>query len=201
MMNEANLDSRVRRTKRLLRQGLTELLREKSIKKITVRELSERIDINRGTFYLHYKDIYDLVDQIEKELFDEFEEILDSYCIADLKTRPHKVFLDMCNFLYANREICAALLGENGDINFILNLRNFLRQKCLRDVVENYHLENLAEYNYIYAYFESGTVGIVRYWLEHPEDGNTAEDIACLIENIFWQGAGYFTAAVEHSEA
>ena len=91
MMNEANLDSRVRRTKRLLRQGLTELLREKSIKKITVRELSERIDINRGTFYLHYKDIYDLVDQIEKELFDEFEKILESYSIADLKTRPHKV--------------------------------------------------------------------------------------------------------------
>ena len=144
-MNDGNVDSRVRRTKRLLRQGLTELLREKSIKKITVRELSERIDINRGTFYLHYKDIYDLVDQIEKELFDEFEEILASYCIADLKTRPRKVFSDMCNFLYANREICAALLGDNGDINFILNLRKFLRQKCLCDIAENYHLENLTD--------------------------------------------------------
>ena len=49
-MNDNNLDSRVRRTKRLLRQGLTELLKQKSIKKITVRELSELIDINRGTF-------------------------------------------------------------------------------------------------------------------------------------------------------
>lgn len=200
-MKEANLDSRVRRTKRLLRQGLTELLREKSLKKITVRELSERIDINRGTFYLHYKDIYDLVDQIEKELFDEFEEILESYCIADLQTRPHKVFSDMCNFLYDNREICAALLGDNGDINFILNLRNFLRQKCLRDIAENYHLENLTEYNYIYAYFESGAIGILRYWLEHPEDGKSAEDIAYIIENTFLQGAGYFTVAVANSEA
>ena len=187
-MNDGNVDSRVRRTKRLLRQGLTELLREKSIKKITVRELSERIDINRGTFYLHYKDIYDLVDQIEKELFDEFEEILASYCIADLKTRPRKVFSDMCNFLYANREICAALLGDNGDINFILNLRKFLRQ-------------NLTEYNYIYSYFEAGTVGILRYWLEHPEDGKTAEEIAVLIENIFSQGAGWFAATVSDSEA
>lgn len=200
-MNEANLDSRVRRTKRLLRQGLTELLREKSIKKITVRELSERIDINRGTFYLHYKDIYDLVDQIENELFEEFEGILESYCIADLKTRPHKVFSDMCTFLYENREICAALLGDNGDINFILNLRKFLRQKCLCDIAENYHLENLTEYNYIYSYFESGAVGILRYWLEHPEDGKSAEDIAYLIENIFMQGAGYFVAAVENGEA
>ncbi len=202
MMNDGNVDSRVRRTKRLLQQGLTELLREKSIKKITVRELAERIDINRGTFYLHYKDIYDLVEQIENELFDEFEDILESYCIADLKTRPHKVFLDMCNFLYANREICAALLGDNGDINFILNLRKFLRQKCLCDVVANYHWDNnMVEYNYIYSYFESGTIGILRYWLEHPEDGKSAEEIAALIETVFLQGAGCLMKSAPNSEA
>ena len=91
-------------------------------------------------------------------------------------------------------------MGDNGDINFILNLRKFLRQKCLRDIAENYHLENLTEYNYIYAYFESGAVGILRYWLAHPEDGKSAEDIAYLIENIFLQGAGYFVAAVENGE-
>ena len=61
-MAEKAVDSRVRRTKRLLKQGLTELMAQKSIKKITVRELSELVDINRGTFYLHYKDIYDLVE-------------------------------------------------------------------------------------------------------------------------------------------
>lgn len=199
-MNDEHVDSRVRRTKRLLRQGLTELLKEKSIKKITVRELSELVDINRGTFYLHYKDIYDLVDQIEQELFDEFERILSNYTISDLSTRPHKVFSDVCRFLYANREICAALLGSNGDINFILNLRQFMQQKCLRDIAEYYHLELIPEYNYIYSYFEAGTVGIVRYWLEHPEDGKTPEEIASMIETIFLHGAGYFKDSVKASE-
>lgn len=191
-MNDEHVDSRVRRTKRLLRQGLTELLKEKSIKKITVRELSELVDINRGTFYLHYKDIYDLVDQIEQELFDEFEQILSNYTISDLSTRPHKVFSDVCGFLYVNREICAALLGSNGDINFILNLRQFMQQKCLRDFAEHYHLDLIPEYNYIYAYLEAGTVGILRYWLEHPEDGKTPEEIASMTETIFLHGAGYF---------
>ena len=45
-MAEKAVDSRVRRTKRLLKQGLTELMAQKSIKKITVRELSELVDIN-----------------------------------------------------------------------------------------------------------------------------------------------------------
>lgn len=188
-MQGTNVDSRVRRTKRLLRQGLTELLKEKSIKKITVRELSERVDINRGTFYLHYKDIYDLVAQIEQELFDEFETILQNYTITDLKTQPHRIFSDICGFLYANRDICAALLGENGDIDFIINMRKFLREKCLRDITAHYALENLTAYNYVYAYFEAGVVGLVRYWLEHPEDNTTPEEIAVLIEKIFWEGA------------
>lgn len=188
-MKGTNVDSRVRRTKRLLRQGLTELLKEKSIKKITVRELSERVDINRGTFYLHYKDIYDLVAQIEQELFDEFETILQNYNITDLKTQPHRIFSDICGFLYANRDICAALLGENGDIDFIINMRKFLREKCLRDITACYDLDNITAYNYVYAYFEAGVVGLVRYWLEHPEDNTTPEEIAVLIEKIFWEGA------------
>ena len=95
-MSEKAVDSRVRRTKRLLKQGLTELMAQKSIKKITVRELSELVDINRGTFYLHYKDIYDLVEQIENELFQEFESILMSYTIDDISRRPKQLLTDVC---------------------------------------------------------------------------------------------------------
>ena len=78
-MNEKKMDSRVRRTKKLLREGLAQLMQEKSIKKISVRELSDLVEINRGTFYLHYKDIFDLVKGIEDELFEEFEEIVNSH--------------------------------------------------------------------------------------------------------------------------
>lgn len=186
-------DSRVRRTKRLLRQGLTELLQEKSIKKITVRELSERVDINRGTFYLHYKDIYDLVECLENELFEEFERIVSKFTIADLQTRPRQVFSDVCSFLYANRDLCAALLGDNGDINFVLRLRSFLQQKCMRDSLANFKTANSPEYKYIYAYFESGAVGMMRYWLENPQDGKTPEQIASLIELLFTNGVNCFS--------
>ena len=60
------VDRRVRKTKKQLRQGLTQLLQTKNINEISVRELSDLVDINRGTFYLHYRDIYDLLDQIEQ---------------------------------------------------------------------------------------------------------------------------------------
>ena len=66
------VDRRVRKTKKQLRQGLTQLLQTKNINEISVRELSDLVDINRGTFYLHYRDIYDLLDQIEQEMFEQF---------------------------------------------------------------------------------------------------------------------------------
>ena len=65
-------DRRVKKTKTQLLLGLTNLMQKKKIKDITVRELTDLVDINRGTFYLHYKDIYDMVDQIEDQLFTDF---------------------------------------------------------------------------------------------------------------------------------
>lgn len=53
-------DLRIQKTKRAIYGALEELLLEKSINKITVTELAKRAEINKGTFYLHYKDIYDL---------------------------------------------------------------------------------------------------------------------------------------------
>ena len=55
-------DRRVRKTKTQLENGLAGLLREKAINEITVTELTERVDINRSTFYLHYRDIYDMME-------------------------------------------------------------------------------------------------------------------------------------------
>ena len=57
-MADAKTDRRVRRTKALLLQGLMQLMETKDVKDISVKELSDLADINRGTFYLHYSDVY-----------------------------------------------------------------------------------------------------------------------------------------------
>ena len=55
------MDRRVRKTRESLITALITLLEKKNINEISVRELSELADINRGTFYLHYKDPYDML--------------------------------------------------------------------------------------------------------------------------------------------
>ena len=68
-------DRRIRRTKRLLIQALTKLMQQKQVNEITVKELTDLADINRGTFYLYYKDIFDMLEKIENELFGKLEGI------------------------------------------------------------------------------------------------------------------------------
>ena len=69
-------DRRVRRTKKLLTQALTQLLQQKQVNEITVKELTDLADMNRGTFYLYYKDIFDMIEKIEDELFENLNGII-----------------------------------------------------------------------------------------------------------------------------
>ena len=63
-------------TKSIIREEFIYMLNEKPINKITVKELAERCDINRNTFYYHYSDIYQLL----SELFHiELEKVIDEY--------------------------------------------------------------------------------------------------------------------------
>lgn len=197
-MNDQKIDGRVRRTKRLLKEGLTELMLSKSIKKITVRELSDLVEINRGTFYLHYKDIYDLVEQIEDELFVEFESILANYEGNEAARKRHQMFTDVCRFLDKNRKICSALLSDNGDLNFVMKLRAFIADKCFNDYSRAEDIDTNNElYNYLYAFFESGAVGIARYWLNDTSpERKTPEEIALILETLLIHGAGGFLSDI-----
>ena len=74
-MNNTGDDRRVRKTKKALRQGLVALLAQKNLKDISVRELTDAVDLHRGTFYVHYRDIYELYDRMWQERIEEIREI------------------------------------------------------------------------------------------------------------------------------
>ena len=67
-MNEKTVDRRVRKTRSQLRKCLSILLETKKIQNITVKELAQMADINRGTFYLHYKDVYETKENKQSDL-------------------------------------------------------------------------------------------------------------------------------------
>ena len=92
---EAKTDRRIKRTRYLLVHALTSLMLKKSIKDITVKELCESVDINRGTFYLHYKDIYDMLEQTEQGLLEQFEQVFKNYHPDHTPDFPYPLFVEI----------------------------------------------------------------------------------------------------------
>ena len=158
-------DRRVRRTKKMLTQALTKLMNQKQLNEITVKELAELADMNRGTFYLYYKDIYDMLAKIENSMFTALYEIMNQHeqagALTDLRDMLRKVF----EFISENREMCGVLLSENGDMSFLHRLNDLLRERCRAIWNARNIPDKDAEYDYYYSFAVFGCAGLIRAWL------------------------------------
>ena len=183
------VDRRVRKTRRQLRECLITLLKEKKVQDITVRELTDMADLNRGTFYLHYKDVFDLLEKTEAELQEDFNQLVCKHDAVDLKQRPSVIFNDIYSLVYDNADLIEILLGENGDLNFVNRLKQLIREKCLKDWMEVFRSGNAAAFDAFFSFIVSGCIGLVQYWLQTGLK-ETPEQMAKLTEHIITKGIG-----------
>jgi AcrR family transcriptional regulator len=186
-MNEQTGDRRTRKTKKLFRQGLVRLMSEKKLNEITVRELSDLVDVNRGTFYLHYRDIYDLLEQIENEMFDDFYAVINKYKVTELNGTPLPIFIDAFQFVAENADMCKVLLSNNGDISFVERLKSIVKSKSFNSWAEFYKSSNTEKYEYFYNFMISGCIGILQHWLNTGMK-EPAEEMAVLAERMIVAG-------------
>ena len=157
-------DRRIRKTKAALRHGLAVLTQKKSIKEITVKELVEEVDINRSTFYLHYTDIYSMVSELENELLAQFRHAIDLYPPTSSEDEMCRFFEHIYNILADNREICIALVGENGDISFIRQVEDFVAGR-IKKIFESGMVKNIDDTKYVFDFCISGGMGLFKHWL------------------------------------
>ena len=186
-------DRRVRRTKKLLTQALTELLQKKQVKDITVTELTELADMNRGTFYLYYRDIFDMLEKIEDELFNALDQIIAPLEKESAMPDTKSILTALFSFVKENQEMCRVLLSENGDMSFLHRLNEELRQRCLRGFYSLQHFQNETDFEYHYSFAVFGCAGLIRAWLNR-ECAEPAAQMADLTDTMLRRGSLYETA-------
>ncbi|WP_276358064.1 TetR/AcrR family transcriptional regulator [Cohnella caldifontis] len=71
----AKVDRRILKTQESLKKAVIELMSEKKFDDITIQDIADRANVNRGTIYLHYQDKYDLLDKIIESLINELKEM------------------------------------------------------------------------------------------------------------------------------
>jgi AcrR family transcriptional regulator len=185
---EGKVDHRTKITKMLIKKAFTDLLMEKPIQKISIKELCEKAGINRGTFYLHYTDIFDLLEKTETQLLIEFKAALYPMLAAEgSDITSLKITKSTFQCIKDNADICIVTLGPNGDKEFAEKIIDIGWQKCLDEYNRLLPHESSKKLEYYYSFISLGCLGILDKWFN---DGmsTSIDELATLTEGFMMQG-------------
>lgn len=188
-MADHSSDRRVRKTKAQLRSALTELLREKSPDQITVTELTAQADVNRGTFYCHYRDIGHMIQCLEEEVLLEFTSLMDSYTASELEKGLRPILEDVFRFIQRNLDLVAPLVGVGRRTAFLERFKEVIQEKVSREWSGLYRFAGGPQRDFYLSFLVGGVVGLLQSWLEGRRS-ESPEAMAALAESIMLHGLG-----------
>ena len=111
-----------------IRSAFSDLLNEKGINNLTVSDITRKANINRGTFYLHYIDKYDLLEQLENEVLESTKAIFFKYNKEnDNDLISFQSVLESLEYVKSNFNLVKGLI-EGGDIKFVDKFKDIIRQ-------------------------------------------------------------------------
>lgn len=187
-------DRRITRSKRALRGALIALIEERGLDAITVNDLCERADLNRGTFYNHFHDKENLLTALENEVLAEvalLQARMQSVTLGDMLAfrvagRPVPVLVDLFEYLRGESDFLRAVLGSGGDVRFGPRLREAVCENLVQNILhEKYRTNPTPFVCYYVAFYASAYLGIIARWVEDgcPE---TPEEMARIAMRLLF---------------
>ncbi len=189
-MAKSTLDRRTKYTKMVLQNSLFELLKQKSIDKITVTDICHLADINRGTFYYYYTDVFVLLNQIENELYENFLVYFNQY-LESSERNTYLLMIKLFEYLKQEKKIFKVFFSQNGDKDFIK--RVYLT--AYTSVIEEWKSQktNLdpQQLDKIFLFVANGSISLIQNWFDTSLK-ESPEELASFINNLSEFGYHHF---------
>ena len=150
-------DARVRYTQKVLKDSLLQLLEKKPINKITVKEVCALAELNRATFYAHYTDCFALLESIENEMLDGFEESLKYIRSLDVTSLMSAIY----EMIERNDSACRVLVFHGGDRKILAKMTELAREKSIDYWRGELKRATEAELDMLYIHLSNGLLHVV----------------------------------------
>ena len=174
-------DRRVRKTRKSLRESLAQLLMEKELHQITVRELTELADIHRATFYTHYQDIFELYEKTEEAVLNEIVLIIENSPKHNYKS----LFTLLLDYVLDNKLLFQMLLGDTGNRRFQNKVCHLLEEQYLKiSKHESSLTAHPIEWEYLTSYHIQGCLTLLSKWLKEDYQNPSKEQFINMILRI-----------------
>lgn len=163
MSEKKTADRSTLKTKNAIRNALAEFLKEKELSRITVQEIVDKADISRVTFYKYYLDVYDLYEQIEKELL-----VSTGLIVLELtEGTTDNFFRQLIEYIYENRITFGMVFSTNGT-NKLRDKLCKLIEGTFRKIYSERSGVSINEKDIIYmcCYRANGAISIIEKWVQ-----------------------------------
>lgn len=178
---ETKADRRIRITKRMLHETLIELLQTQRISDLSVKKICEAADLNRSTFYAHYQNPMELLQEIEDETYEQLNQYIIEKTHGNSEATHRTTMTHAMEYVKENPELFKVLLGTNGSGRFLQDILSLTG-----DFSNKQKGQKQSKNHYIQLYYMAGWVAVVEDWLnngclESPQEISTI--VAKLINN------------------
>lgn len=182
---DAKKNRNAERSVRLLESAFLELVAEKPYEKITVTDVTTRADLNRGTFYAHFKSMDELVNAVMDQLTNRLAGMLDQVADRSFLEDPMPVLKGIASFLDTNHDLVQRLVETRTLEPFIMSIVNKLKER-LNDFLMSEYGEEGPRALVLADYIAAGVLWTYYGWLsgEYGTRGidEVTEDLCRLIQ-------------------
>lgn len=169
----------------VLKQSLMDLLKERQITAITVKEICEGADINRSTFYAHYADQYDLLEQIESEIIEDMHMYLSSYNF-EREDEALQMTEKLIEYFATKKEECQTLFHDHSHSSFEQKVQNIAQRFIIKNWLEAGQFDEDTS-RYLSSFIISGSIEVMKAWL-YNNMNKTPKEMAEFITNMVNKG-------------
>ncbi len=189
-------DLRIIKTRRTIRNALVDLMSEKELSAVTISELSARAEINRKTFYRHYRTISDVVAELENEILSEFSEIIKNG--NDSLLNIGAVFRDISALVERRRDFFVRLMTYNHDLFNNGKIKAMLRKTLSVSLRKAGSAMGEQSIKAVSEFLISGVLALYADWFDNNCEGSL-DFITEISVNMATGGLGSFLSAAELS--
>ena len=188
-MNAKKPDRRVKYTKMVLKQSLLELMTDRPISNVTIKDICELADVNRGTFYKHYNDQYSLLNEIQDELYFEIKATFEKK-LTDLSSAAD-IIKEIFRCIAAQSSLCKVLCGNYGDGEFLKKLMFNAHDQFIEEWKTKLKRADIKQLDRFYIYTANGIIAVAKDWLQGGMY-ESPEEVALFVEKTTNYGLSSF---------
>ena len=159
----------VKKTKAAFADSLVALSKDRQLNKISVKEICEKAELSRNAFYFHYKDINDLISDIENNVLSEIEAMLDNLEKIPFPKNVYSTIDYFVDLFEAKKDTVLMLMDKSFSTSFTERISLMFGEFNYKYFREYHGDSSKTNFEFFYVYLSGGLYDIIRYWLDNQD--------------------------------